>query len=168
LNLNAGFELRDCSRVFDSIHARYFASIGTLLSIRFSENSGLPARVSASACDVRRFSRLSTTPTSLGEEAGGADRDRTGDLRLAKPALSQLSYSPRLGRGAGVFRRRRRHRVGQGRLELPTSRLSGVRSNHLSYWPNGGIARRKICFARPTLAYATVLPGPPGNLLEEG
>ena len=28
--------------------------------------------------------------------------------------------------------------VGQGRLELPTSRLSGVRSNHLSYWPGGG------------------------------
>jgi hypothetical protein len=26
-------------------------------------------------------------------------------------------------------------RVGQGRLELPTLRLSGVRSNHLSYWP---------------------------------
>ena len=24
----------------------------------------------------------------------GADRDRTGDLRLAKPALSQLSYRP--------------------------------------------------------------------------
>ena len=24
----------------------------------------------------------------------GADRDRTGDLRRAKPALSQLSYSP--------------------------------------------------------------------------
>ena len=26
--------------------------------------------------------------------AGGADRVRTDDLRLAKPALSQLSYSP--------------------------------------------------------------------------
>ena len=26
--------------------------------------------------------------------SGGADRDRTDDLRLAKPALSQLSYSP--------------------------------------------------------------------------
>jgi hypothetical protein len=26
---------------------------------------------------------------------GGADRDRTGGLRLAKPALSQLSYSPK-------------------------------------------------------------------------
>ena len=32
---------------------------------------------------------------SLGDsEVGGADRDRTDDLRLAKPALSQLSYSP--------------------------------------------------------------------------
>ena len=27
--------------------------------------------------------------------------------------------------------------VGPGRLELPTSRLSGVRSNHLSYGPSG-------------------------------
>ena len=27
-------------------------------------------------------------------KVGGADRDRTDDLRLAKPALSQLSYSP--------------------------------------------------------------------------
>ncbi len=25
--------------------------------------------------------------------------------------------------------------VGQGGVEPPTSRLSGVRSNHLSYWP---------------------------------
>ena len=29
---------------------------------------------------------------------GGADRDRTDDLRLAKPALSQLSYSPTFDR----------------------------------------------------------------------
>ena len=28
------------------------------------------------------------------EKTGGADRDRTGDLMLAKHALSQLSYSP--------------------------------------------------------------------------
>jgi hypothetical protein len=28
--------------------------------------------------------------------------------------------------------------VGQGRVELPTSRLSGVRSNQLSYWPKVG------------------------------
>ncbi len=54
---------------------------------------------------------------------GGADRDRTDDLRLAKPALSQLSYSPV-------------ELVGLGRFELPTSRLSGVRSNQLSYRPD--------------------------------
>ena len=30
----------------------------------------------------------------FGLTAGGAERDRTVDLRLAKPALSQLSYSP--------------------------------------------------------------------------
>jgi hypothetical protein len=28
---------------------------------------------------------------------GGADRDRTGDLKLAKLALSQLSYGPSQG-----------------------------------------------------------------------
>ena len=54
---------------------------------------------------------------------GGADRDRTGDPLLAKQVLSQLSYSP-------TYRM-----VGLGRVELPTSPLSGVRSNQLSYRP---------------------------------
>ena len=68
-------------------------------------------------------------PSLEGAPIGGAERDRTVDLRLAKPALSQLSYSPEgIGDSLANF-------VGQGRLELPTSRLSGVRSNHLSYWP---------------------------------
>lgn len=31
-------------------------------------------------------------------QAGGGDRDRTGDLKLAKLALSQLSYAPRSSR----------------------------------------------------------------------
>ena len=53
---------------------------------------------------------------------GGAKRDRTVDLLRARQALSQLSYSPIIV-------------VGQGRLELPTSPLSGVRSNQLSYRP---------------------------------
>jgi hypothetical protein len=35
----------------------------------------------------------------------------------------------------GHFFRCARQQVGQGRFELPTSRLSGVRSNQLSYWP---------------------------------
>jgi hypothetical protein len=65
-----------------------------------------------------------------GRRLCGVDRDRTDDLRLAKPALSQLSYDP-----DKTFATLRVLFVGQGRLELPTSRLSGVRSNHLSYWP---------------------------------
>jgi hypothetical protein len=59
--------------------------------------------------------------------AGGASRDRTGDLKLAKLALSQLSYGPGYIKSDQV--------VGPGRVERPTSRLSGVRSNHLSYEP---------------------------------
>ena len=49
---------------------------------------GLPARV--------RYGyqpRLSTSQTIV----YGASRDRTGDLLLAKQALSQLSYGPSLG-----------------------------------------------------------------------
>ena len=65
---------------------------------------------------------------SLGDWTGGANRDRTDDLKLAKLALSQLSYGPvvvEIGR-----------MVGLGRLELPTSRLSSARSNQLSYKPD--------------------------------
>ena len=67
---------------------------------------------------------------------GGADRDRTDDLGFAKPALSQLSYSP-VVRGPETPARRsdRPEMVGLGRFELPTSRLSGGRSNQLSYRP---------------------------------
>ena len=54
-------------------------------------------------------------------KAGGARRDRTDDLMLAKHALSQLSYGPVM--------------VGLGGLEPPTSRLSSARSNQLSYKP---------------------------------
>ena len=61
------------------------------------------------------------------------DRDRTDDLKLAKLALSQLSYGPDSERCS--HRAFERRLVGPGRLELPTSRLSSVRSNHLSYEP---------------------------------
>ncbi len=57
------------------------------------------------------------------EFLGGADRVRTGDPLLAKQVLSQLSYSPTT------------KMVGLGRVELPTSPLSGVRSSQLSYRP---------------------------------
>ena len=66
---------------------------------------------------------------------GGAGRDRTDDLRLAKPALSQLSYSPKI-RVRG--REGRRPMVGLDGFEPSTSRLSGGRSNQLSYRPGFG------------------------------
>ena len=78
----------------------------------------------------------------------GAEEDRTPDLLVANQALSQLSYSP----VASVLRRmiiyilegmllnaepstHTKCFVGLSRVELLTSRLSGVRSNHLSYRP---------------------------------
>ena len=56
---------------------------------------------------------------------------RTRDLRLARAALSQTELIPHKQRRTG----RRTRRMGLGRVELPTSRLSGVRSHQLSYRP---------------------------------
>jgi hypothetical protein len=71
---------------------------------------------------------------------GGARRVRTDDLMLAKHALYQLSYGPLsvepLRRAVYLFDPRLpQELVGPGRFELPTLRLSGVRSNQLSYGP---------------------------------
>ena len=62
--------------------------------------------------------------------ARGAEGIRTLDPLVANQVLSQLSYSPV---ACGVLNSRLP--VGLGRVERPTSRLSGVRSNHLSYRP---------------------------------
>ena len=58
---------------------------------------------------------------------GGDEQNRTVDPLLARQVLSQLSYAP-------IFSLKKV--VGTGGLEPPTSRLSGVRSNHLSYAPS--------------------------------
>ena len=73
-----------------------------------------------------------------GIAAGGARRDRTDDLLLAKQALSQLSYGPDRGCGS-ITKDARENVVGLGRFELPTSRLSSARSNQLSYRPNSTV-----------------------------
>src|SRR6266508_6981002 len=99
-------------------------------------------RLGRSANDGRKSS---ISRTSI--PAGGARRDRTDDLLLAKQALSQLSYGPaptgrsppslKLRRAAFVSKglpaeaAERRRLVGLGRFELPTSRLSSARSNQL-------------------------------------
>src|SRR3954447_12377944 len=97
---------------------------------------------------------------ALSAQSGGARRDRTDDLMLAKHALSQLSYGPvpedecflsrsicspafasakaqrpSFKRACRAEAAEQRRLVGLGRLELPTSRLSSARSNQLSYKP---------------------------------
>jgi hypothetical protein len=59
-------------------------------------NPGFVALVMASTPSVGRRYASATTIDRWGQrqKVGGAGRDRTGDLRLAKAALSQLSYSP--------------------------------------------------------------------------
>jgi hypothetical protein len=79
------------------------------------------------------------------QKLGGARRDRTDDLLVANQTLSQLSYGPVGPSQKSKIRNNlllsselslcTTTMVGLGRLELPTSRLSGVRSNHLSYRP---------------------------------
>ena len=68
-----------------------------------------PSRLSKTTLRERFASRPGSTPRSPLRFSGepqrasrvtrhdGADGDRTHDLRLAKPALSQLSYSPEGG-----------------------------------------------------------------------
>jgi hypothetical protein len=51
-----------------------------------------------------RYERLAASVRgSVHERGGGAGRDRTGDLRLAKAALYQLSYSPEVKPGAALL-----------------------------------------------------------------
>jgi hypothetical protein len=65
---------------------------------------------------------------------GGDDRARTGNLRVANAALSQLSYVP--GLGALGF-------------EPRTSALSGLRSNQLSYAPGARLPQPGCFFRQP-------------------
>ena len=76
------------------------------------------------------------------EPVSGDKEIRTPDPLLARQVLSQLSYTPIDS-----------HKMGSSGLEPPTSRLSGVRSNRLSYEPIG--------FRRPS-----TLPGscPPSTI----
>ena len=64
---------------------------------------------------------------------GGGERVRTDDLLRARQALSQLSYTPIISYVVGL--------VG---IEPTTSRLSGVRSSHLSYRPEPKLSLQSV------------------------
>ena len=74
----------------------------------------------------------------------GGEGTRTPDLRLAKPALCQTELRPR-----PIFQIPNSNAngsigwlMGLSRFELLTSRLSGVRSNQLSYRPSIHFCRK--------------------------
>ena len=73
-------------------------------------------------------------PNRLFCSAHGDEGIRTLDPLLARQVLSHLSYTP--DRGLRLFFL---PQVGLSGLEPPTSRLSGVRSNRLSYKPLFGL-----------------------------
>lgn len=119
---------------------------------RTSRPSGLRVRIDVSRTIMSRLKAAHRSSTS----SGGARRDRTDDLMLAKHALSQLSYGPvpedecflgsaryahaptqrpSFKKACRAEAAEQRRLVGLGRLELPTSRLSSARSNQLSYKP---------------------------------
>ena len=83
---------------------------------------------------------------------GGGEGARTPDLRLAKPALCQTELHPLLKSLPTStlpvvecsYPLSSALRVGLRRFELLTSRLSGVRSNQLSYRPRTAVFYRKI------------------------
>ena len=84
---------------------------------------------------TNRLERMEERAFEDDQPSGGARRDRTDDLMLAKHALSQLSYGPNLDGCEPDTIERRIEMVGLGGLEPPTSRLSSARSNQLSYKP---------------------------------
>ena len=69
------------------------------LTIKFSQDKKNAAkfdcqRSESSLSNHPNLGGISLLGCSPDGESGGAGRNRTGDLRLAKPALSRLSYSP--------------------------------------------------------------------------
>ena len=75
------------------------ATHSQLPDMKLSKNLPVLLCTGNRACDphVRAKSSDVGNARAATDSPGGADRVRTGDLRLAKPALSQLSYSPTPG-----------------------------------------------------------------------
>ena len=105
-------------------------------------------------CDPHSPRRRPARPRPHTAEAGGGDRTRTDNPLVANQVLYQLSYAPEAPLGdagapsAGHSPRddwtAQPRMVGLAGLEPATSRLSGERSNQLSYRP-ASICPRRGC-----------------------
>ena len=68
-----------------------FASATPEFSVTFNQTNDGPEKFLGG---FYHFKKTGCVGATCQLHDSGADRDRTDDLRLAKPALSQLSYSP--------------------------------------------------------------------------
>jgi hypothetical protein len=116
LSSHAGFEHRAC-RSRDQPHAVLSCHANTLFTASYIWTRYSVVR--------ERW----VEPRLLPEFFAAGDRSSTHGSR------SRWSHASWRSRDTSHQLASASHIVGQGRLELPTSRLSGVRSNHLSYWP---------------------------------
>jgi hypothetical protein len=93
--------------------------------------AGLPSRSSRQPVRLRPFGSGATALLASRAKAGGARRDRTDDLMLAKHALSQLSYGPVLLETIGA--RRRPFGLCRARFTL-SSRVAAPRAAEGEAW----------------------------------
>ena len=91
-----------------------------------------------------KFSKYISQQILFSSTDNGDGEIRTLDPLLARQVLSQLSYAPIL--------------MGLSGLEPPTSRLSGVRSNRLSYKPSVVSDARKFSFRMETKRFELSTP----------
>jgi hypothetical protein len=81
-------------------------------------------RTSHRVCHSKRQTRATSTAdgftgTTTSHRSGGARRDRTDDLLLAKQALSQLSYGPFRGQQSDISNQKMRHLITDIRSLIP-------------------------------------------------
>jgi hypothetical protein len=84
-----------CSRTHKTTPAGGSCS-GQTLSSQCQTTGGMPEQAHRKTFFPRTLPDADAPPARQGQDDGGARRDRTDDLMLAKHALSQLSYGPDL------------------------------------------------------------------------
>ena len=94
---------------------------------------------------VFQIARLDTLPQAAAATVAPSPKEwwsQTGSNRRPHACKARALPTELWPQGVSVSDRASRVVVGLGRLERPTSPLSGVRSNHLSYRPRAIEARR--------------------------
>ena len=110
------------------------------------QTAGLGTKTQLSVTRTAQWRRRGSNPQPPACKAGALPIElRPRTLHLFRFSISRILNS------------KSQNRMGPGRLELPTSRLSGVRSNHLSYEPSESrlASRRKAgrAFGLNTIIY---------------